>query len=134
MQVSASVLRMHAACSTMPLRTPVSAWSTTRRFAANRSPRTFLHTVQAAQQRAAGEDPSNVEVKETHPPKQKGQSPAEQPTDHSPDANIGKSDQEAQNSVKQTRQGNPGTEGSERQKTAEKMMDDAEGAGGQGYS
>lgn len=65
MQISASVLRMHAACITSPLKAPVSAWSNTRRFAAHRNSRTFLHTVHAAQQRAAGEDPSNVEVKGT---------------------------------------------------------------------
>jgi len=57
MQISAASLRMHAACVALPLKAPVSAWSATRRLAANKSSRTFLHTVQAAEQRAAGEDP-----------------------------------------------------------------------------
>jgi len=63
MQISAASLRMHAACVALPLKAPVSAWSATRRLAANKSSRTFLHTVQAAEQRAAGEDPSNVDIK-----------------------------------------------------------------------
>ncbi|DBB15561.1 TPA: hypothetical protein ACH3X3_003776 [Trebouxia sp. C0006] len=134
MQVSCASLRMHAACVALPLKAPVSAWSATRRLVSNKSSKTFLHTVQAAEQRTASEDPSNVDIKETSPPKQKGQSPAEQPADHSSKANISSRDPEAQSSVKQAKEGNTGLDGPERQKTAEKMMDDAEGAGGHGYS
>lgn len=132
MQFSAASLRMHAACVALPVKAPISAWSATRRLVANK--RTLLHTVQAAEQRTASEDPSNVDIKETSPPKQKGQSPAEQSADHSSKANISIRDPEAQSSVKQAKEGNTGSDGSERQKTAEKMMDDAEGAGGHGYS
>lgn len=132
MHFSAASLRMHAACVALPVKAPISAWSATRRLVANK--RTFLHTVQAAEQRTASEDPSNVDIKETSPPKQKGQSPAEQSADHSSKANISSRDPEAQSSVKQAKEGNTGSDGSERQKTAEKMMDDAEGAGGHGYS
>ncbi|KAL0040961.1 hypothetical protein WJX77_000241 [Trebouxia sp. C0004] len=125
---------MHAACVALPSKAPVSAWSATRRLVANKSSRTFLHTVQAAEQRAASEDPSNVDIKESSPPKQKGQSPAEQSSDHSSEANISSRDPKLQSSVKQAKEGNIDSDGPERQKTAEKMMDDAEGAGGHGYS
>ncbi len=48
---------------------------------------------------------------ETSPPKQKGQSPAEQPADHSSKANISSRDPEAQSSVKQAKEGNTGLDG-----------------------
>ena len=63
MHVSAASLRMHAACVALPSKAPVSAWAATRRLVANKSSRTFLHTVQAAEQRTASEDPSNVDIK-----------------------------------------------------------------------
>ena len=63
MQVSCASLRMHAACVALPLKAPVSAWSATRRLVSNKSSKTFLHTVQAAEQRTASEDPSNVDIK-----------------------------------------------------------------------
>ena len=61
MHFSAASLRMHAACIALPVKAPISAWSATRRLVANK--RTFLHTVQAAEQRTASEDPSNVDIK-----------------------------------------------------------------------
>ena len=48
---------------------------------------------------------------ETSPPKQKGQSPAEQSADHSSKANIGSRDPEAQSSVRQAKEGNTGSDG-----------------------
>lgn len=64
MQASAAGLqRMHAAGIVSPLRVSSSAWSTTRRLAANRGVRTGLHTVQAAEQRASGSEPSSVDIK-----------------------------------------------------------------------
>ncbi len=63
MQVSAASLRMHAACVALPIKAPVSAWAATRRLVASKSSRTLLHTVKAAEQRTASEDPSNVDIK-----------------------------------------------------------------------
>lgn len=48
---------------------------------------------------------------DTQPPKQDGQSPAEESTDHSADANISDRDPEVGASVKQTREGKPGQDG-----------------------
>ena len=48
---------------------------------------------------------------DTQPPKQKGQSPAEESADHSADANISDRDPEVDASVKQTREGKQGQDG-----------------------
>ncbi|KAL3136150.1 hypothetical protein ABBQ32_007167 [Trebouxia sp. C0010 RCD-2024] len=133
MQMSfGSLYRVHAACGSS--RSPSSAWAATRRLSASRSNRSTAYTVQAAEQQTAGSEPSKVKVKDTQPPKQKGQSPAEKFTDHSADANISDRDPKVGASVKETREGKPGQDGEERQKKAEQMMDDGEGAGGHGYS
>lgn len=54
---------------------------------------------------------SPMQTADTQPPKQKGQSPAEESTDHSADANISDRDPEVGASVKQTREGKPGQDG-----------------------
>lgn len=64
MQASfANFPRVHAACALSPLRTSSSVWAVTRKAAANRGVRQGLHTVQAAEQNAAGSEPSKVDVK-----------------------------------------------------------------------
>ena len=56
-------LRVHAACALSPTRSPSSAWAASKSLTASRNRRSALHTVQAAEQKAAGSEPSKVNVK-----------------------------------------------------------------------
>ena len=64
MQMSAgSLYRVHAACALSPTRSPSFAWVASKRLTASRGSRSAIHTVQAAEQKAAGSEPSKVNVK-----------------------------------------------------------------------
>ena len=53
----------------------------------------------------------NLQPVDTQPPKQTGQSPAKESTDHSADANMSDRDPEVGASVRETREGKPGQDG-----------------------
>ena len=82
--------------------------------ACTRCPRTYVVTIvllvvsHAAACYACWSPPHRAD---TQPPKQKGQSPAEESADHSADANISDRDPEVDASVKQTREGKQGQDG-----------------------
>ena len=64
MQMSVgSLYRVHAACALSPTRSPSFAWVASKRLTASRSSRSATYTVQAAEQKAAGSEPSKVNVK-----------------------------------------------------------------------
>lgn len=64
MQMSVgSLYRVHAACALSPTRSPSFAWVASKRLTASRGSRSAIHTVQAAEQKAAGSEPSKVNVK-----------------------------------------------------------------------
>lgn len=69
------------------------------------------HIVPVLHQQSISSVSFSIDASETSPPKSKGQSPAEQSSDHSADANISKRDPEADASVKQVKEGQSGADG-----------------------